>query len=104
MMATNVLMLLMSLLAGLLLGAVFFVGLWWTIIQAAASPRPALWFMSSALLRTGQVLAGFYLVAGAQWPCILLCMGGFILARVLVLRCTRAVPVVVYIPGASNAP
>ena len=45
---------------GLVLGAVFFGGLWWTVRKGVASPRPALWFVGSMLLRTGVVLAGFY--------------------------------------------
>ena len=40
-------------LAGALLGAFFFGGLWWTVQKGVASERPALWFLGSLLLRTG---------------------------------------------------
>src|ERR1039458_7406986 len=52
-----------ALLAGVLLGAIFFGGLWWTIRKGFASTRPALWFLGSMLLRTSIALAGFYFMA-----------------------------------------
>ncbi|MBE0545134.1 MAG: ATP synthase subunit I [Verrucomicrobia bacterium] len=74
---------------GLVLGAVFFGGLWWTVRQGVSSPRPALWFVGSMLLRTGIVLAGFYFVGGGQWQRLLVCLLGFVIARFLVMRLTR---------------
>ncbi|WP_372661060.1 ATP synthase subunit I, partial [Hydrogenophaga sp.] len=55
-----------------------------------ASPRPALWFLGSLLLRTGVALTGFYLVGGGHWQRLLACLVGFVLARLLVTRLTRA--------------
>ncbi len=75
--------------AGVLLGAFFFGGLWWTIRAALTSQRPALWFLGSLLVRTSAVLAGFYLVAGGHWDRLLACLLGFVLARLLVTRLTR---------------
>ncbi len=84
-------------LAGLLLGAIFFGGLWWTVRRGLASRRPALWFIASLLLRMGMAMAGFYWLAreigqsaGQQtgqlsWQPLLLCLLGFVLARPLVL-------------------
>jgi len=74
---------------GLVLGAVFFGGLWWTVRKGVPSPRPALWFVGSMLLRTGIVLAGFYFVGGGQWQRLLVCLLGFVIARFLVMRLTR---------------
>src|ERR1019366_4491667 len=54
-------------LAGAALGVIFFGGLWWTVRQAVSSGHPARWFLGSGLLRTGIVLAGFYLVGGGHW-------------------------------------
>ncbi|HUW00327.1 MAG TPA: ATP synthase subunit I [Gallionella sp.] len=76
------------LLAGLLLGALFFGGLWWTVQKGLSARQPALWFGVSMLLRTGIVLAGFYLVSGADWKRLLLCLLGFIVARFIVIRLT----------------
>ena len=75
--------------AGLFLGAIFFGGLWWTVRKGVSSPRPALWFLGSLLLRMGVVLAGFYLVGGGQWQRLLGCLIGFVVARFLVLWLTR---------------
>jgi len=82
--------LILSGLAGGVIGAIFFGGLWWTVRKGVASPRPALWFFGSLLLRTAITLAGFYLVvAGGHWERLLLCLLGFVIARVVVTRLTR---------------
>ncbi|MHC1768818.1 MAG: ATP synthase subunit I [Verrucomicrobiia bacterium] len=75
---------------GLVLGAIFFGGLWWTVRKGVSSPRPALWFVGSMLLRTGIVLTGFYLVGGGDWKRLLICLLGFVIARFFVMRLTRA--------------
>ncbi len=79
----------LALVAGTGLGAVFFAGLWWTIIRAVASKRPAAWFFGSLLLRTLIALGGFYLVSRGDWRRLLACLVGFVLARLVVLRATR---------------
>jgi F1F0 ATPase subunit 2 len=78
-----------ALLAGLLLGAIFFGGLWWTVLKGVSAKQPALWFSLSFLLRTGIVLAGFYFVSGADWKRLLVCLSGFIIARLVVTGMTR---------------
>ena len=79
-----------STLAGVLLGIVFFGGLWWTIRRGVLSRRPAAWFFGSLLLRMAVVLACFYFVSGRDWRRLLACLLGFLLARILVTRLTRA--------------
>lgn len=74
--------------AGVLLGTMFFGGLWWTVRQGVSAKRPALWFLGSLLLRTGIVLAGFYVVAGGHWERLLLCLLGFVIAHFIVTRLT----------------
>ena len=76
-------------LAGGLLGAIFFGGLWWTVRQGVSSSRPALWFLGSGLLRMSIVLAGFYFVSGGQWKRLVACLVGFIIARVVVTWLAR---------------
>jgi F1F0 ATPase subunit 2 len=76
--------------AGVVLGAVFFGGLWWTVRRGLSSKRPALWFLGSLLLRTSIALAGFYFVSGNQWERLLACLLGFVMARLIVTRLTRA--------------
>ena len=76
-------------LAGGGLGAFFFGGLWWTVRKGVPSSRPALWFLGSGLLRTGVVVAGFYLVGGGHWPRLVGSLVGFIVARFIVGWLTR---------------
>lgn len=75
--------------AGGALGAVFFGGLWWTIRRGVSSPRPVLWFLGSLIVRMTIVLVGFPLVAGGHWERLLVCLLGFILARLVVTSLTR---------------
>lgn len=75
---------------GLVLGGIFFGGLWWTVRRGVSSQRPALLFFSSMLLRTSIVVAGFYFVGRAHWQPLLMCLLGFLVARLLVTRLTRA--------------
>jgi F1F0 ATPase subunit 2 len=82
--------LILAVLAGGVLGAIFFGGLWWTVRKGVASPRPALWFFGSLLVRMAIALAGFYfVVTGGHWDRLLLCLLGFVTARVVVTRLTR---------------
>ena len=75
-----------ALVAGVLLGAFFFGGLWWTVRQAISSKRVALWFLGSVLLRMSVALAGIYFVSGRHWERLLLCLLGFVVARMVVTR------------------
>lgn len=81
--------LLLACVAGVMLGTVFFGGLWWTVRKVISSPRPALWFLGGLLLRMGVVVSGFYFVSGGHWERLLACLSGFVLARVLVTWLTR---------------
>ncbi|BBP01082.1 ATP synthase subunit I [Sulfuriferula nivalis] len=78
-----------SLLAGLALGALFFGGLWWTVQKGLTADRPALWFLSSMLIRTGITVGGFYIVGNHDFRRLLACLAGFIIARFIVTRMTR---------------
>jgi F1F0 ATPase subunit 2 len=74
---------------GVMLGAIFFGGLWWTIRKSLSSAQPALWFLGSLLLRTSLVLAGFYFVARGRWERLLVCLLGFVAARLIATRLTQ---------------
>jgi F1F0 ATPase subunit 2 len=77
-----------AMVTGVLLGVMFFGGLWWTIRKSVSFKRPALWFFGSLLLRMGIALAGFYFVSGGHWERLLVCLLGFVLARLIVTRLT----------------
>jgi F1F0 ATPase subunit 2 len=89
MMMNDLLILVLALFAGLLLGAIFFGGLWWTVHRGVSSPRPAFWFLGSSLLRMGLVLVGFYLVGREDWKRLVACLLGFVVARFIVMCLTR---------------
>jgi len=78
-----------ALVAGILLGVIFFGGLWWTVRKGIGAKNPALWFLGSMLLRMAIVLAGFYFVGRENWPRLVVCFVGFIIARFIVMRLTR---------------
>ncbi len=72
--------------AGILLGGFFFGGLLWTSRRGLLSKNPAFLFISSALIRFGVTLAGFYFLAAPFWDRIIICLIGFIAARYLIIR------------------
>jgi len=82
--------LVLSLLAGMALGTIFFGGLWLTVQKSVSSTRPAFWFLLSLLARMGIVLTGFILVSGGHWQRMLGCLLGFVIARLMVTRYTHA--------------
>ena len=82
-------MLLLSIMVGVLLGTIFFGGLWWTIRRALASRQPALWVFISLPLRVGIAVGGFLLMAPGGWQRVLWCLLGFVLARLAVTWLTR---------------
>jgi F1F0 ATPase subunit 2 len=71
---------------GIALSAFFFGGLWWTTRRGMASTMPAAWFLPSLMLRTGVVVAAFYIVALGDWQRLLACMLGFLVARTVLIR------------------
>ncbi len=79
----------LTLLAGIILGTFFFLGLWWTIKKSVSVKTPAIWFFSSLIVRLGVVLIGFYFVSHNHWERMLLCLIGFLIARVFITRYMR---------------
>ncbi len=84
--------LILACIAGAGLGAMFFGGLWWTLRKAMTSQQPALWFVSSLLLRISLTLAGFYFVSAGHWQRILACLLGFAVSRFAITWLTRPRP------------
>ena len=78
--------------AGLVLGAIFFGGLWWTVRIGLSSPHPAVWFLGSLVARMGIVIVGFYFVGQGNGMRLMACLLGFVIARLAVTRLTRTAP------------
>lgn len=85
-----------SFLAGSLLGAFFFGGLWWTVQRLPESRSPALLALASFVIRTAAVLGVFYLIISGLseivWPRLAAALVGFILFRVITVSriCPRS--------------
>jgi F1F0 ATPase subunit 2 len=102
---SDVLGLVLAGVTGILLGAIFFGGLYLTVRKGVSSRSPALWFFGSLVARMGIALAGFYFVSNGSWQRLILCVLGFLAARVVLTWFTRptgsqASPA----PGARHAP
>jgi F1F0 ATPase subunit 2 len=78
--------LLLAFIAGLVLGLIYYAGLWVTIQRLPQSNHPGVLAAVSLFLRLGLVLVAFYLVMGGRWERLLACLAGFLLARTLLTR------------------
>jgi F1F0 ATPase subunit 2 len=79
-----------AIIAGVLIGTVFFGGLWWTVRKGLESRYAALWFTGGLLVRMSVTVTGFYFIGRDHWPRLLACLFGFVVARVVVMRLTGA--------------
>ncbi|MDR3716436.1 MAG: ATP synthase subunit I [Puia sp.] len=78
----------LALIAGGLIGVLFFGGLWITVREGTRSKNPALWFVGSFILRLAIAMSGFYYIAHGSWQRSMICLVGFILARLVIIRNT----------------
>lgn len=79
----------LSLLAGIMLGAFFFGGLWLTVQKGLTSKNPSVWFFFSMLLRILITLTGFYFVSNGDFYRLISCLGGFIISKIVFTRLTK---------------
>lgn len=88
---SDILHLILAFIAGTVLGLIFFGGLWFTVKKAVGAKIPALWFFSSLFLRLGVVMIGFYYIVQVGLKPLIICLIGFILARILVTYFTKLI-------------
>ncbi len=74
-------LLLGALTAGIILGTVFFGGLWWTVNRMLTATTPAVWFGVSALARMAVLVLGLYCFARLGLPTLVACLVGVLVAR-----------------------
>jgi F1F0 ATPase subunit 2 len=74
------------LLAGAGMGVIFYGGLWLTVRALAESPHPVLMAVASFWGRTAVVVAGLALLMGRRWQNAIVCLVGFVAARLLLSR------------------
>jgi F1F0 ATPase subunit 2 len=84
----------LAFLAGLVLGTLFFGGLWFTVKRAVASTNPSIVILVSFVLRMAIVLVGFYLVGSGNLQRFVIALAGFIIARFLVIHFTKTKPAI----------
>jgi F1F0 ATPase subunit 2 len=80
----------LAFIVGLLLGTIFFGGLWLTVRKLVISKIPAIWFLGSFILRVSITLIGFYYISSGSWQRLLICVAGFITARYSVIYFTKS--------------
>jgi F1F0 ATPase subunit 2 len=82
--------LILAIFMGIMLGVIFYGGLWWTVRRIVSSRKAGVWLIGSFLLRAMVAIGGFLFVARGDWRGILACFIGFLVARIGVTRLTRA--------------
>ena len=75
-----------SLCLGMLLGAFYFAGLWWTVKKLNSIRNIAPLILLSMLIITGVVMVGFYVFMGNDWRQLLMGLLGFIVIRLFATR------------------
>lgn len=73
-------------LGGMLLGCVFFGGLYWTTGHVLQSGRPGLLLVASMLVRYAVALAGFYWLISGDPVRAGVALAGFVVARWVLVR------------------
>ncbi len=79
-----------ALCVGMLLGLLYFSGLWWTVRRGIHSNMAALWFTASALLRMAiVVMTVYFIVARSGIANLIACLIGLLVARAMIVRAVR---------------
>ena len=85
----EILYMVLAFFGGLVLGTLFFGGLWLTMKKVLTSKMPGLLFSGSFLIRAGITMIGFYYISLGHWQRLVICVIGYIVARILVMRITK---------------
>lgn len=75
--------------AGLALGFLYFIGLWYTIRIVTTARASAPLLLLSWLVRTSVLLTGIWLSTAGQWQRVAMCMCGILLARFFVVQAMK---------------
>jgi F1F0 ATPase subunit 2 len=79
----------LAFIAGIILGLLFFGGLWLTVKKIVTAKKPALLFLGSLFFRVSITLIGFYYISLGNWQRLLICLVGFIAARYIIIHLTK---------------
>jgi len=81
--------LMLALVAGAVVAAFYFGGLWLTVRRVAASRRPVLLTFGSFFARGAIAVAAMVWIARMHWQLLLAAMASFVLLRVILVRMLR---------------
>jgi F1F0 ATPase subunit 2 len=79
-------MLALSFFMGVVLGTFYFGGLWLTIKRLPRSTQPTLLSLGSFFVRSLVCILVFYLIIGSGIGALLLCLAGFVLTKIALIR------------------
>lgn len=82
----NALKLLIVFAVGMLTGLFYFGTLWIIVRQLPRVKRPALLVIGSFFARNAVTVLVFYFIMGGRWERLIVCMLGFILSRIVIVR------------------
>ena len=85
-MMNDLVSLMIALMGGVVLGAVAFGGLWWTVRRLPTAASPALLTVGSLVARLGISVLGFYIIGAGSWGRLLASLVGYILVRQILIR------------------
>ena len=72
-------------LIGIILGGVFFGGLYWTVQRLDGVQNPSALFLVSFVLRMAILVAGLYYVSGSGYQSVLLTLLGILVIRYIMI-------------------
>lgn len=77
----------LSLLGGIALGSMYFLTLWWMVQKLVGGRGAHVWIVASVVVRVVLVLGVFVpAVFWGGWPALLAALGGFVIARMVLIR------------------
>lgn len=83
----NVFELAIAVVGGLLLGVVFYGGLWVTVSRLDTVRNPALWMLASLIVRMAVALGGlFILIRMGGWVAAMIALAAMLLVRAILKR------------------
>ena len=69
--------------AGLIIGAVYFAGLWFTVRRVTDTGAAPLWLLVSAVVRLAFLVAALFWIMDGRWERLLAALAGVIVARLV---------------------
>ena len=88
---TTLMILAAAFVAGLTLGAFYFIALWQTVKRLPATVSPVRLMLGSLVLRMAVLTAGFYFIMGGHWERLAIALVGFVVMR-KILTCRLGPP------------